>query len=81
MRTLSLRYGPMRLRFYRMDKVRKFMRILNEKHRGIVADQVENTFFGIKFGGKAADIAHRVGRACATLHGRKAHKHRGDFIG
>jgi hypothetical protein len=63
-----------------MDKVRKFMRVLNEKHRGVIADQIENTLFGIKLGGKAADIPDGVCRTCAALHGGETHKHRGDFI-
>lgn len=69
MRTLSLRYGPVGLRFYRMDKVRKFMRILNEEHRGVIADEIENTLFGIKFGGEAADITHGICRTRAALYG------------
>ena len=56
------------------------MRILNEKHRGVIAHQIENTLFGIKLGGKAADITHRVCRTCATLHGGETHKDRRDFI-
>ena len=56
------------------------MRILNEKDRGVIADQVENTLFGIKLGGKAANISHGISRTCATLHGGKAHKYGGDLI-
>ncbi|EFC57254.1 hypothetical protein ENTCAN_05768 [Enterobacter cancerogenus ATCC 35316] len=81
MRTLSLRYGPVWLWFYRMDKVRKLMRILNKEDRRIVPYQIENPFVGVKLGGKAADITHRVGRACAALDGREAHKHRRFFVG
>lgn len=80
MRTLSLRYGPVGLRFYRMDKVRKFMRVLNEKHRRVIADQIESPLFGIKLGGKAADIPDGICRTCAALHGGETHKYRGNFI-
>ena len=56
------------------------MRILNEEHRGVIAHQIENTLFGIKLGGKAADIPNRICRTGAALHGGEAHKHRGNFI-
>ena len=59
-RALSLRYGPVGLRFYRMDKVRKFIRILNEEYRGVIANQIENALVGVKLGREPADIAHRV---------------------
>lgn len=80
MRTLSLRYGPVWLWFYRMDKVRELMRILNEENRGVIPDEVENALFGIEFGGEAADITHRIGRTRAALYCREAHKYRCDFV-
>ena len=57
------------------------MRVLNEKDRRVIAHQVENTLFGIKLGGKAADIPDGVCRACAALHGGETHKYRGDLSG
>ncbi len=52
-----------------MNKIREFERILDKKDRRIVADQVENPFVGIKLGGKTADVADRIGGACAALNG------------
>ncbi|CCK06684.1 hypothetical protein BN128_514 [Cronobacter sakazakii 696] len=80
MRALALRDSPVRLRLHGMDEIRKFMGILNKKHRRIVADQIENPFFGIKLGGEAANIAHRIRRARAALYRREAHKYRRDFF-
>ena len=56
------------------------MRVLNEKHRRVIADQIENPLFGIKLGGKAADIPDGVCRTCAALYGGETHKYRGNFI-
>ena len=56
------------------------MRILNEKHRGVIAHQIKNTLFGIKLGGETANITHRVCRTRAPLDGGESDKHRGNFI-
>ena len=56
------------------------MRILNEEHRGVIAHQIENTLFGIKLGGKAADIPDGICRTRAALYGGEAHKYRSDFV-
>ena len=80
MGALSLRNCPVRFGFHRMDKVRKFNRILDKENRRVIAHQVENTLFGIEFGGEAADITHGIGRARAALNGGEADKNRGDFF-
>ena len=56
------------------------MRVLNEEHRGVIAHQIENTLFGIKLGGKAADIPDGICRTRAALYGGEAHKYRSDFV-
>ncbi len=80
MRALALRDSPVRLRLHGMNEIRELMGVLNKKHRRIVADQIENPFFGIKLGGEAADIAHRIRGARAALYRREAHKYRRDFL-
>lgn len=80
MGALALRDSPMRLRFYRMDKVRKFMGILNKENGRIVSHQIKNTLFSIKFGRKSPYISDCIRRACAALNRREAHKNRCNFI-
>ena len=67
----------MRLRFYRVYKVRKFDGVLNEKNRHVVADQIEVAFIGKKFHGKAANVAHRITRPARSLYRGKTHKYGG----
>lgn len=60
---LALGYFGVGLGLYRVDEVRKFDGVLDEEYRGIVAHQVEVALAGVEFGGKAANVAHGVGRA------------------
>ena len=59
-RALTLRDSPVWLRFHRMDKVGEFVRILQEEDRCVVADQIEDTLFGVELGGETANIAHGI---------------------
>ncbi|STV91247.1 Uncharacterised protein [Klebsiella michiganensis] len=70
----------MRLGFDRVDEIRELDRVLNKKDRRVVADQVKDALVGIKLGGKAADVAHRIGGACAALNGGKPDEDRRFFL-
>ena len=72
---LALGYFGVGLGLYRVDEVRKFDGVLDEEYRGIVAHQVEVALAGVEFGGKAADVAHGVGRAPEALHVGKAYEY------
>lgn len=76
MGALSLRDSPVRFRLHGMNEIGEFQRILDEEDRRVVPDEVKNAFIGIKFGGEAANIAHRIGRAGAALDGREAYEYR-----
>ena len=73
----GLRHAVMRLRFERMNQVRKLDCILDVKHRNVVADQVVVTFGGIKLDGKSAYVAHCICRAAGPGDGGKSDKDRG----
>ena len=47
----------MRLGLDGMDQVGKLDAILNEKHRDVVADQIEDSLFGIEFDGEPPNIS------------------------
>ena len=64
-----------------MDQVRKLHRILNEKHRNVVADQIPVALVGVKLDREAAHIARRIGRAALAHHRRKTHEDRGALAG
>ncbi len=70
----------MRFWFYRMDKIREFMRILNKEDRCVVTNKVKNTLFSVELGREATDISHRIRRASTTLNGRETYKYWGDFV-
>ncbi|MNI45402.1 hypothetical protein D3C73_998260 [compost metagenome] len=69
----------LRVAFLGVNKVRKFNRITDEKDRRIIADQIIIAFFGIKFHGKAAWIAHSIGRPQLPGYCREANEHRRAF--
>ncbi|MNP03564.1 hypothetical protein D3C76_954530 [compost metagenome] len=50
-----------RLWLYGVDEIREFDRILDEKHRHVVAHQVEVAFIGVELDRKAPHITHGVG--------------------
>ncbi len=60
MGALSLRDRPVRLRLHRVDEIGKLVRVLDKKDRRIVADQIEDTLFGIELCGEAANITHGI---------------------
>ena len=69
-----------RLGFYRVNEIREFMRVLNEEHRRVVADEIINAFVGIELGGPAANITHGVRRAARALYRGETDKYRGFLI-
>ena len=60
MRRRGLRHFMMGFRLDRMDQIRKFHRVLNEKDGNVVADEIEVSFLGVKFHGKAAYVSREV---------------------
>ena len=43
-------------------------RIANEKDRGVVADYIPVSLFGVEFDGETARITSSIGRAALTTH-------------
>jgi hypothetical protein len=56
MRRLSLGESAIGLFFGCVDEVRKLDRVLNKKHRYLVADNVPVTFFGVELHRETANI-------------------------
>lgn len=49
-------------------KIWKFMCILDKKDWCVIIDEIENFFFGIKFGCKIVDIMYGISRFCVVLY-------------
>ena len=79
MRRCGLREFAVWFRFHRMNQVRKFDRVLNEKHWHIIAHKVPVALIGIKLDRKAAHISRQVGRPLVACHGRKPDENIGLF--
>ncbi|AIO69498.1 catalase-2 domain protein [Burkholderia oklahomensis] len=62
-----------RLGLHRVDEVRKLDRVLDEKHRHVVADEIVVAFVGVELHREAAHVAHGVRGAARALHRREAH--------
>ena len=71
-----LRHFIVRFRLDGMDQIGKLDRVLNEKHRNVVADQIVVAFFRIKLDREAAHVAGKIGGATRSDHGREAHEDR-----
>jgi len=65
-----------RLGFHCVDEVGKLDCVLNEKHRHVVADQVEVALVGKELHRKATHVTHSVAGTTRALHRGKAHEHR-----
>lgn len=50
----------MGLGFYSMDKVGKFNRILDEKDRNVIPNDIPIALFRVKFDRKPSNIANRI---------------------
>ena len=74
MRAGGLRHRVVRLGLDCMNQVGELHRVLDEKHRDVVADQVVVTLPRIELDGKTAYVTHRIGRAALARHGREAHE-------
>src|SRR5580704_9262526 len=81
MRRGCLRRSAVRLRLYRMNQVGEFNRVLNEKHRNVIANQVEISFAGVKLHGEAADISRQITRAALARYRGETHKDRSSYLG
>ena len=65
----GLRNSIVRFRFYSMDQVWELHRILNEKDRDIVANQIVITFLSIEFNCKSSYISGKIGTSCTSSNG------------
>jgi len=68
-----------RVALLRVDKIRKFQRIADEKDRRIVADQVVVAILGVELDRKAARVANGIGGALLSRHGRETNEYLGSF--
>ena len=66
----------MRFWFYRMDEIRKFDGILNEKDGHIISDQIVIAFLRIKLNRKPANISCQISGPPGTRHSRKTNEYR-----
>ncbi|MGY3246865.1 hypothetical protein ACVWYT_006314 [Streptomyces sp. TE4109] len=55
-----------------VDEVGELDGVLDEEHRGVVADEVVVALFGVELQRETAGVAHRVGRAEVARDGREA---------
>ena len=72
----GLRDLVVRLGLDGMDQVGKLDRVLDKKHRDVVAHQVVVALMGVELDRKAARVAHGVGGAARAGHGREARENR-----
>ncbi len=76
MRCLRLRKGTVGGLLYRVNKIGKLDRVLNEEDGDIVADNVPVAFPCIKLHRETPDITGKIDRALAARDGRKPHEGR-----
>ena len=74
MRGLRLRKVAVRLLLGGMHEIRELDGILNEENGDVVAHQIPVALAGIELDGKAAYVAHHIGRALVARHGGKPHE-------
>ena len=75
-RRLRLRDLAVGVRLGGVDDVRELDAVLDEEHRDVVADQVEDALLGVELRREAPGVAHRVGRAARPGDRREPHEHR-----
>lgn len=73
---LGLRDLPVGVRFGGVHDVRELDRVLDEEHRDVVADQVEDALAGVELRREAAGVPDGVGGAAGAEHGGEADEHR-----
>ena len=61
-----------RIALLRMNEVREFFRVPDEKDRRIVTNQIVVAFFGVEFDGKAARVTHGIGVTLFSGHRGKS---------
>ena len=67
---LGLRYFCIWLWLDRMDKVREFYCILDDKYWNVVTNYIVITFFSVKFYSKSTHITRRICRSPKTCYSR-----------
>jgi hypothetical protein len=72
-----LRHLVVGLRFHGMDQIGELDRVLDEKDRHVVPDQIEDPLFRVELDGEPADVASQVGRAPRARDCREPDEHRG----
>jgi hypothetical protein len=73
-RARGLRHLVVRLGLDGVDEVGELHRVLDEEHRNVVAHEVVVALARVELDGKAAHVAHGVGRAARAGHGGEAHE-------
>src|SRR5688500_12604265 len=63
-------------RLDRMDKIREFNAILNEKYGDVIANQVKVALLGIELDCEAAHVSREVCRTPGPHDGRESHEDR-----
>ena len=69
MRRCRLRHGVVRLGLRCMDQVRKLHRILDEKDRDVVADQIPVALVRVELHRETAHVPNGIRRAALTGYG------------
>src|SRR5271156_6501704 len=69
--SLRLRKAAVGLLLSGVDQVGKLDRVLYEKYRNVVADDVPVTFLGVKLHGEAAHVSREIGRSFVARYGRE----------
>lgn len=61
----------------RMNKIRKLQSVSNEEYRGVIANHIPDSFFGVELQGKSTRISSSICRPYLSTHSRKSCKNRG----
>jgi hypothetical protein len=75
-RRSGLRDFVVRLRFHGVNKVGKFDRVLDEKNRHVVSDEIPYSLFGVELDRKTADVSRRIGGSARTGDRRESDENR-----
>ena len=75
-RGLRLRDLPVGVRLGGVDQVRELDAVLDEEHRDVVADQVEDALLGVELRREATGVADRVGRPAGPRDRGEPNEHR-----
>ena len=76
-----LRKAAVRLLFDGMNQVRELDRILDEKHRDVVADDIPVALFGVELDREAAYVPRQIGGSFVARNRRESHEGGGLLAG